>query len=32
MISDGTVAKTEEEVLEDVTKESHPCVGMEELL
>lgn len=32
MIADETVAKTEEEVLEYLTKKGHPCLGMEDLL
>jgi len=32
MIADETVAKTEDEVLEYITKKGHPCLGMEELL
>jgi acetyl-CoA synthase len=32
MIADETVARTEEEVIEYITKKGHPCVNMEPLM
>jgi acetyl-CoA synthase len=32
MIADETVARTEEEVLDYITKKGHPCVSMEPLM